>query len=318
MKIVRGLDAVSGTDRGSHAAIGNFDGVHCGHRAIIASAVAAATRMSGRVSVVTFEPHPRMFFGRDAGFFRLTLPPRKERLLRALGVDLLFEIPFDAVLAAMSARAFVEDVLIGRLGLHTAVTGADFRFGRGRSGDAELLRSLAAVGGCKVTVAPMAGAGGAVYSSSAIRAALAAGNPGEAARQLGDWHRIEGAVETGAGEGRRLGMPTANIAVRPGPGPSFGVYAVQVEIRDGREETLLPGVANLGISPMFPGREPRLEVHVLDFEEDLYGKFLSVALVARLRGERKFDSVGDLMLRMQRDAAMARTALAAAPRPSGP
>ena len=315
MRIVRSLDVVAAQDRGTHAAIGNFDGVHLGHRVVIDRARDAARRAAGSLSVVTFEPHPRSFFSPGLKPFRLTPAKRKESLLRQLGVDALFVFPFDRALAEMSAEEFAIKVLGGLLGLRTVASGANFRFGRQRSGDTALLRAAGRDAGYEVVVEAMAGGGGSGYSSSSIRAALAAGDPREAARQLGYWHRIEGQVAPGAGEGRSLGMRTANLPLGEACRPAFGVYAVEVDVMDGRWQGSYAGVANIGVSPMFPGRSACLEVHLFDFEGDLYGSSLSVGLVAFQRREATFDSMDNLMAQMQRDGEEARTALNAAEPP---
>ena len=312
MRIVRDLEAVSAGDLGSHAAIGNFDGVHRGHRVIIDRARRAAESASGLLSVVTFEPHPRSFFTPDLKPFRLTPAGRKERLLRGLGVDILFVFPFDAALAGMSAEEFASDVLGQQLGLRTVAAGANFRFGHRRAGDAALLRALGPEAGYAVVVEPMAGGGGSGFSSSSIRAALAAGDPGEAARQLGYWHRIEGKVSPGAGQGRTLGMRTANLPFGEVCRPAFGVYAVRAEVVGGCWRGEYSGVANIGVSPMFPGRTACLEVHLFDFGGDLYGACLSVALIAFQRREATFETIDALAEQMQRDGEEARMALARA------
>ena len=315
MRIVRDLDAVAEKDRGSHAAIGNFDGVHRGHRVIIDRAREAAEHHSGPLSVVTFEPHPRSFFTPDLKPFRLTPPERKERLLRELGVEILFVFPFDAALAGMSAESFADDVLGERLGLATVAAGANFRFGHRRAGDTALLRAIGPVAGYHVVVESMAGEGGSGYSSSSIRAALAAGDPREAARQLGYWHRIDGRVGPGEGQGRLLGMRTANLSLGEACRPAFGVYAVRVDVDGGPWKGTYDGVANIGVSPMFPGRSACVEVHLFDFDGDLYGAFLSVALIGFQRREATFGSMDALAEQMQRDGEEARIALAQARRP---
>ena len=221
MRIVRDLEAVSAGDLGSHAAIGNFDGVHRGHRVIIDRVRRAAESASGLLSVVTFEPHPRSFFTPDLKPFRLTPAGQKERLLRDLGVDILFVFPFDAALAGMSAEEFAAGVLGRQLGLRTVAAGANFRFGHRRQAMPRCCAPWAPEAGYAVVVEPMAGGGGSGFSSSSIRAALAAGDPGEAARQLGYWHRIEGQVSPGAGQGRTLGMRTRKPAARRGLPPGI-------------------------------------------------------------------------------------------------
>ena len=206
-------------------------------------------------------------------------------------------------------------VLGHHLGLRTVAAGANFRFGHRRTGDTGLLRANGPKAGYTVVVEPMAGGGGSGFSSSSIRAALAAGDPREAARQLGYWHRIEGRVEPGAGEGRDLGMRTANLPLGEACRPAFGVYAVQAEVREGMWQGTYDGVANIGVSPMFPGRSACLEVHLFDFEGDLYGALLSVALIAFQRREATFESIDALVAQMQRDGTDARIALSRAQPP---
>ena len=307
MRVLTDPTTLAAPDRGSHAAIGNFDGVHRGHREVLETARGEARRRSGPLSVVTFEPHPRSFFQPGLKPFRLTPAARKAALLRQYGVDLLFVLTFDKRLASMSAEDFAIDVLGARLGLASVAVGANFRFGHARIGDPGLLRALAPIAGYTVADVRMMGKGGASHSSSSIRAALAAGDPGEAARQLGYWHRIEGKVRRGERRGRDLGMPTANLALGEVCRPAFGVYTARVETGAGRRHD---AVANIGVSPMFPGRSACLEVHLFDFAGDLYGEFLSVELVAFQRREATFNSLTDLADQMQRDAATARATLA--------
>ena len=310
MRIVRSIDAVGDRDRGSHAAIGNFDGVHRGHQAVIGSVLAGARAAGELASVITFEPHPRDFFGRGTEPFRLTPAEVKERRLQALGVDRLFVFAFDASLAGLPAEGFARDVLGGALGLRSVSAGADFRFGRGRAGDVALLRDCGAACGYEVHEVGKAGEGGEAFSSSAIRAALRAGDPQAAARQLGGWHRIEGVVERGDGRGRGLGMATANLPLGGVCLPAFGVYAVEVELCDGARTETHSGVASLGVNPTFGGSLPRLEAHLFDYEGDLYGARIAVGLCAYLRAEETFGTPEALAARMRRDAEQAREVLA--------
>lgn len=297
--------------RGSVVALGNFDGVHRGHQAVIAAARAAADARSLAAAALTFEPHPRAFFAPDAPPFRLTPPRLKAERLGALGLDLLYVADFDAALAGLSAEDFARQVLAERLAARHVVVGDDFRFGQGRAGDvAALTRFGDALGFSVEALAPVGGE--AVYSSSAAREALRDGRPEAAAEILGAWHRIEGRVEEGDRRGRELGYPTANLALDGVLLPAFGVYAARVDVRDGARAGRYDGVASLGVRPQFNKTVPNFETHLFDFSGDLYDAEISVALVAFLRPEATFDSVGALVRQMDADSVAARTALAEA------
>jgi len=309
MRIIRGAAAAQAGDRGATAAMGNFDGVHRGHRAVID--LARNARPDAPLGVVTFTPHPRRFFAPDAPPFELMDFNTKARRLEMLGVDLLFALDFDAALAAMTPRAFCEQILNAALGLAHVTVGADFCFGAKRAGDGATLRAESARLGFGVTLATLVADGDAEISSTAIRAALADGRPEDAARMLGHWHRIEGVVGHGDKRGRDLGYPTANIALGALALPRFGVYAVKVDVLDGPHRGSHGGVASLGVRPMFGEGRPNLEVFLFDFAGDLYGARLSVALVAFQRPEARFDSVPAFIAQMDADAAEARARLAA-------
>jgi riboflavin kinase/FMN adenylyltransferase len=309
MRIIRGAAEASAEDRGATAALGNFDGVHRGHAAVLAAAREAAP--DAPLAAATFDPHPRRFFAPDAPPFELMDFDAKARRLQMQGVDVLFAIPFDAALAGMTAEQFCEDVLHGRLGLCNVAVGADFCFGKGRSGDVETLRHEGARLGFGVTVVDLHDVAGAAVSSTAIRAALAEGRPQDAAAMLGHLHRIEGVVEHGDRRGRTLGYPTANLALGRLALPRFGVYAVTAQVLDGPHAGRFTGVASLGVRPMFGENRPNLETHIFDFAGDLYGARLSVALIAFLRPELTFGSVEDLVTQMDADSAQARDILAA-------
>lgn len=312
MKIVRGIGAADSGCRGSHAAIGNFDGVHRGHQAVIQCAIDSARAAGEAASVVTFEPHPRSFFGRADDAFRLTPPATKERRLAALGLDVLFVFPFDAELASMSAEHFAGAVLGDGLGLRSVSVGGDFRFGHRRAGGIELLRACGRARGYAVHRVDLQTEGGAAFASSAIRDALRVGDVREAARQLGDWFRIEGTIERGAGRGAGLGMATANLSLEGMCLPAFGVYAVEAVLRGGPHDGIYSGVAGLGVNPTFGGTVPGLEVHLFGFAgEELYGYRMSVGLCAYQRPEEKFTSPDALARRMQQDAVEARQVLGA-------
>ncbi len=310
MRIIRGVGAALASDRGAAAALGNFDGVHLGHRAVLNAARAGAP--DAPLAVVSFRPHPRRFFAPDAEPFELTTVEGKARRLGALGVERLFVVDFDARLAAMSPSAFCEGVLARGLGLAHVAVGPDFRFGARRAGDVETLRAEGARLGFGVSVATLASDAGGGISSSAIRAALREGRPEDAARMLGGWHRIEGIVEHGEKRGRVLGYPTANLSVGCLVLPRFGVYAVSVDVLDGPCAGTYGGVASLGVRPMFGENRPNLETYLFDFAGDLYGATLSVGLIAFQRPELRFEGVPALVAQMDRDAAEARAILARA------
>jgi riboflavin kinase/FMN adenylyltransferase len=287
--------------------MGNFDGVHRGHQAVID----LARRPDAPLGVVTFEPHPRAFFAPGAPPFRLMNRGARTHRLEKLGVEELYELPFDAALAALSPAEFAAGVLVAGLGVRHVTVGADFRFGRARAGTAADLAGLGAALGFGVTVADLVAADGLEISSTAIRAALSEGRPAEAAAMLGHWHRIEGPVIHGAKRGRALGYPTANIDLAGLHLPRFGVYAVLVDVLDGPHRGSYQGAASLGMRPMFGAAAPNIEAFLFDFEGDLYGATLSVALVAFLRPERSFADVAALVAQMAEDCAQARAILAA-------
>lgn len=308
MRIVRDYQYVLSEDRGASVAIGNFDGVHEGH----AHVIGLARRQGMPLGIVTFEPHPREYFAPHAPPFRLMNAEARAHRLAKLGVDLLAELPFDAGLAGLSADAFARDVLARGLGVRHVVVGADFCFGKGRQGNAEMLRAFGGEMGFDVTVAPLLQAGGGAVSSTAIRVALTAGDPRGAADMLGHWHRIEGPVIHGEKRGRQLGYPTANMELGNLHVPKLGVYAVLVDVLTGPHAGTYRGVANLGIRPMFEREVPNLETFLFDFSGDLYEQHLSVALVEYLRPEMDFDGLDGLIAQMDADSAAAREALAGA------
>ena len=308
MRIVRDYQFVDMADRGASVAIGNFDGVHVGHQSVID--MARAAEPDAPLGILTFEPHPRSYFAPDAPPFRLMGPAARASRLEKLGVERLYELPFNAELAGLTPRAFAHDVLAKGLGLRHVVVGADFCFGKGRAGTAADLQGFGAEMGFGVTVAPLLERSDRTVSSTAIRQALSEGRPQDAATMLGHWHRIEGPVIGGEQRGRKLGYPTANMSVDGLHLPAFGVYAVLFDVLDGPHVGAYHGVASLGVRPMFGVNTPNLETFVFDFSGDLYGASVSVALVAHLRGEENFASVEALIEQMDRDSAKARSILA--------
>ncbi|RBI86715.1 bifunctional riboflavin kinase/FMN adenylyltransferase [Rhodosalinus halophilus] len=311
MRIVRDHQFTTPEDRGAAAAIGNFDGVHLGHIAVIDQARAEAARLHVPLGVVTFEPHPRQYFAPDAPPFRLTGPEARANRLAKLGVDVLYELQFNAAMAALSPEGFAGEVLRDGLGLAHVVVGSDFCFGKDRAGSVADLKRFGATMGFGVTVAEMVTAGETRVSSTAIREALSRGRPREAQALLGHWHRIEGPVIGGEQRGRELGYPTANMSIEGLHPPRFGVYAVLVDVLDGPSAGAYHGAASLGVRPMFGENRANLETYLFDFSGDLYGAHLSVALVEFLRPEERFDSLDALIAQMDADCARARAVLEA-------
>ncbi len=292
--------------RGASVAMGNFDGIHLGHRSIIEEA-----RRHGPLGVVTFEPHPRELFSPSKTPFRLMNAEARANRLDKLGVEKLFELPFDLALAGMSAEDFAREILHEGLGVSHVTVGQDFCFGHKRSGNGETLRELGGRFGFGVTLAPLVAFEGVEVSSTAIRRALSEGRPRDAARMLGHAHRIEGPVLHGDKRGRDLGFPTANMSVSGLHLPKLGVYAVRVDVLTGPQAGSYGGVASLGVRPMFGENAPNLETFIFDFKGDLYGQHLSVALIDYLRPELRFDGLPALIAQMQADSDRAREILAA-------
>lgn len=309
MRIFRDTAFIDDTCRGAVAAIGNFDGVHLGHRAVIDLARTQAAAIGAPLAIMTFEPHPREVFAPDAPPFRLMNAPAKAHRLEKLGVDVVFEVPFTRALADLDPTDFARDILQSRLGLAHVVVGQDFCFGKGRAGTTADLAALGAALGFGVTVAPMVDLGQGEVSSTAIRAALSDGRPRDAAAMLGHWHRIEGPVIRGDQRGRDLGYPTANMSISGLHPPRFGVYAVQVDVLSGAHIGRYNGAASIGVRPMFGVNTPNCETFLFDFKGDLYGANLSVALVDYLRPELKFDSLDALIVQMGADCDRARDIL---------
>ncbi len=310
MRILRRYHDLDDDARGAAAAIGNFDGVHLGHQAVLDIARAEAARRGAPLGVLTFEPHPRQVFAPDAPPFRLMNADTRAHRLDRLGVERLYEIPFGRDLIALSPRDFAADVIAAGLGLVHVVVGRDFRFGKGRAGGGEDLAAYGEEMGFGVTIADLVRTGGQEISSTRIREALSAGDPGHAAAMLGHLHRVDGPVIAGERRGRTLGYPTANMALEGLHLPRFGVYAVTVDILTGPHAGTAKGVASLGVRPMFGENRPNLETHLFDFSGDLYGAELSVGLVEFLRPEERFDGVEALIRQMDADSARARAVLA--------
>jgi len=310
MRIFRHYQDIPGAFQGAVVAVGNFDGVHRGHQALIAQAARLAGERGAALGILAFEPHPQEFFRPGAESFRLTPFRAKARLLAELGADVMFALPFDAAMAAKSAQDFVLDVLVAGLQAGCVVVGEDFQFGKGRAGNATVLSYMGEMEGFGVEIFAPIGDGAEKISSTAIRHALTAGRPDEAARLLGHGWAVEARVEHGDKRGRTIGVPTANMRLEGCLIPAFGVYAVRAAvIEDERVVSRHDGVANFGIRPMFETQTPLLETWLFDFDGDLYGKHLSVELVAYLRPEMDFPGLDALKIQIAKDAADARAVL---------
>jgi riboflavin kinase/FMN adenylyltransferase len=295
--------------KGAVAAIGNFDGVHRGHRAVIDAALSRAGTIGAPAIAVTFEPHPRNVLRPADPVFRLTGESEKLRVLAATGLSGALVLTFNAAFAAQTAEEFVSRILVGRLGIQGATIGFDFHFGHQRGGSPAFLAEQGKRHGFSVDTAPPLEDEGRPVSSSSIRAALTEGRVVEAAELLGYPWFASGAVIKGDQRGRTLGFPTANIALDPHCGLKHGIYAVRIGIRGVTRD----GVASFGTRPTFDNGAPLLEVHVFDFAGDLYGTPVDVAFIGWIRPELKFDQVDALVRRMDEDARLARAALARAP-----
>jgi len=284
-------------------AIGNFDGVHLGHVALVRQLTEAASRLGVPPAVLTFEPHPREYFSPGSAPARLTTLREKLELLADYGVEQTTICPFNAAFAALTAEEFIERVLVGGLKVRHLIIGDDFRFGRGRQGDFAMLQAAADVYGFTVEAMGSVVVEGERVSSSGVRKALAAGDMEHAARLLGRPYIIDGRVSHGDKVGRQLGFATANIRIKHNPLPMTGVFAVEV---GGLGPQALPGVANLGVRPTVGGTRPLLEVHLFNFDRDIYGAHISVRFVHKLRDEQRFPNFDALKAQIAADAVAAR------------
>lgn len=311
MKRIAGDEEVGKRLRGGVIALGNFDGFHLGHQAVAGRAIALAAERDAPALIATFDPHPMRFFRPETPPFRLTTLDQREQLFGAAGADAMVVFHFDAMLAGLSADAFVTERLVANLGITGVVTGEDFTFGKNRGGNIAVLRELGARHGFTVdTVGPVRAATHSEpptpVSSSRIRNLLVEGKPPEAATLLTRPYTIRGVVQPGAQLGRQLGYPTANLALGPYLRPRFGIYAVTGTLEDG---TVLKGAANLGVRPSFDPPIELLEPYFFDFSGDLYGQTLEVALIEFLRPEAKFDDLDALKAQMAEDCDRARAIL---------
>jgi len=309
MRIIRGNDPVDQSLRGSVAALGNFDGVHFGHQSVIREAGRVAQRLGAPLSVVTFEPHPRVLFQPDAAPFRLTTSESRAEALADIGVEILFELGFDHDFSQLAAEDFVPEILAGKLGLRHVVCGYDFVFGHRRRGNAELLETQGVEHDVGVTrMDAVTEEDGAAYSSTRVRQCIAEGDPRGAAELLGRPWSFSAVVEKGDQRGRTIGFPTCNLRVVDLIQPAHGVYAIHVRIGD--EAIWHAGVANFGRRPTVNDRGALFEAHLFDIDRDLYDTTLTIRVIDFIRPEMKFSGLDALTAQIAADAARAREILA--------
>jgi riboflavin kinase/FMN adenylyltransferase len=306
-KVVHGWKNLSPADRGASVALGNFDGVHLGHRKVIADAAAAARQLKVPLGVISFEPHARMHFQPESPPFRLSTPHQLAAIVQSLGADRLYLLPFGVEMANFTDAAFAKDVLHGGLGVRHVAIGFDITFGKDRTGDPAAMQRYGEKYGFTVSVAEAVKVDGVKMSSTAVREALHEGDPVLAAAILGRPFAIEGVVQKGRQLGRKLGFPTANVLLGDYVAPKFGVYATRTHLADGRR---LGGVANIGVNPTTGVVDPRLEVWLFDFDEDIYGETIETELIEFLRPEEKFASIPAMVEQIWRDATQARQLVA--------
>lgn len=309
MQIIQDYQFIEPSFRGAVAAIGNFDGVHLGHQALIDVARKIAKNSSCPLGILTFEPHPREYFAPDAPPFRLMSAEAKASQLAQIDVKILYQLAFNTVLSQLSAEEFAHDVIFKGLGLSHIIVGTDFCFGKNRSGKVADLITFGQKMGFEVTIVDLLSNDNKIVSSTAIRQALSDGRPKEAERMLGHWYRIENEVIHGEQRGRELGYPTANLSIDGLHQPKFGVYATVVDIMDGSSKGRYYGATSIGDRPTFGGTKANLEVYIFDFSADIYGSIISVALVDYQRPELKFNTLDDLIVQMKLDCIQARKTL---------
>jgi riboflavin kinase / FMN adenylyltransferase len=306
MQVVHGYSHVPITARSAAIALGNFDGVHLGHRVLLNAAVAKGKELGKPSGAMVFEPHPREYFQPNEQHFRLTPLTRKLALFEKIGLKVAFVEHFDQHMAAMPAEEFIERVLVAGLGVSHVIIGYDFYFGHKRAGNPEMMAHAGSDLGFGVTIMPPVADAGEAYSSSGVRLHLAQGDVKGASRMLGDNWRVVGKVVGGAKRGTGLGYPTANVPMLKGTGLGHGIYAVRAHV-DGKTHD---AAAYLGTRPTFDDGMPVLEVFLFDFDGDLYGHQIEVEFVDFIRGDRKFSSADELVKQMHADVALARAILA--------
>ena len=307
MRIFRHYLGLPDVARGCAVALGNFDGVHLGHQTVIRTVREAAEKIGAQPAVLTFEPHPRVFFRPGQPPFQLTPLNTKVRHLRDLGVETMFVLHFDETLSKVTAKDFIGEVLGAGLAARHLVVGENFVFGFNRAGSTAMLQTEAAAGKFGISVVPpVLDAAGRVCSSTNIRSDLAEGKPEAAARLLGRCWEVEGRVVEGDKRGRTIGFPTANITLGDYVHPKYGVYAVWAGVERGGKTTWHPGVANVGVRPTFKGSSANVETYIFDISEDLYSDLLRVAFVRHLRPEQKFSGIDEIRTQIARDCRAAR------------
>lgn len=310
MRVVRHIEAFPPDLRGGAVVVGNFDGVHRGHQALIARCRNIAASLNGAATALTFEPHPRQVFAPDGPPFRLTPFRNKARLLAQHGIGALVALHFKPALYSKPAPDFVRDILIEGLGARHVVVGYDFVFGHKRGGNTALLQRMGDEVGFGVTVLEPVTHGDDVCSSTIIRVNLETGRARRAADLLGHWWEVQGRVRSGDRRGRQLGFPTANLHFpRSALRPALGVYAVHFGLENGGRTEWYPGVANIGTRPTFDGQGVVLEVHLFDFSADIYGRHARVAFVEHLRAERRFNGIEEIVAQIEKDSEAARRIL---------
>ncbi len=315
MELIRGLYNLRPRHRGCVATIGNFDGVHLGHQAVLAQLSEQADELGLPLVVITFEPYPQEFFAsKEASLPRLTRLREKLQVLRRYGVDRLLLLHFDRTMAQMSAEEFIEQLLVVGLEVRYLVVGDDFCFGHQRQGEITMLRAAGEKHGFQVVEMHTFEVAGQRVSSTRVREALAAGDLNQAAQLLGRSYRISGRVVYGDQRGRTIGFPTANIHLHRRVTPLRGVYAVEMFGLSGGAELSVKGVANIGHRPTVDGTRCQLEVHLFDFDREIYGEYVQVEFIARLRDEKRFDSFDELKGQIEHDVAAAHALFAT---PSG-
>jgi len=310
MKIHRHIEKLPENVRGSVVVLGNFDGFHKGHQKVVGRAGKIARETNRSLSVVVVEPHPRIFFNPALPDFQLTSFRTKARLLEDFGVDHLFVLPFDEKLSQTKAEDFILDMLIKGIGASHIVSGYDYRFGAGRTGDVTMLGQLSERANFGYTMVEKVMEGDHIYSSTNIRESLRSGNVREVADRLGHWWHVEGHVMKGDQRGRTIDFPTANLEMEGYIKPALGVYAVRVSIAGGPAQGHWMGVANVGKRPTFDKNDLTLEVHIFDFDFDIYENLLRVEFVDYIRAEQKFSGLEALKSQIKRDCLTAKEKLA--------
>ncbi|MDG1995441.1 MAG: bifunctional riboflavin kinase/FAD synthetase [Emcibacteraceae bacterium] len=312
MKIIKHIDSTAKECRGSVIVLGNFDGFHKGHQKVIGAAGKIAHEMGTTLSVLSMEPHPRLYFNPNQPDFRLNSFKTKSHLLEKFGVDHFFVLAFDNNLATMSAQNFVMQELLGKIGALHIVVGYDYCFGAGRSGGVNVLSWMAEQEQFGLTVVEKVMEDDHIYSSSSIRETLQRGGVRKVANRLGHWWHVEGQVIKGDQRGRTIDFPTANLTLEGYIEPKYGVYAVRVIIESGEHQGSWDAIANIGRRPTFNKKDVLLECHIFDFSHDIYGLSIKVEFVDFIREEMKFDGLSELKMQIEQDCLIARELLAKA------